>query len=598
MSEHAYTDVEPETDAPTVLFDGEAAEVDAETPPAPAKADPVASGKKADKKLKRAEEALVADTRAPRTPPSPEMTKLRNAEDQTLRELIENFGQAGSFRIGVKRRKPEEVRDPATGMLVTTAGHLTTLEEIIDEDWLLNKYGGGVYELTFRRRDARGSFVHAGSRTVTIAGSPNLVELPRSVTVPGAAGPAPAPAESGKFVDKALDMMGKQLERAQDRADAPRGTGASDALLTMMQKQLDQSNARYERLDQQLRDLSNKPPEVKPPEDTAQSRMLDKLIDQDTARLTAARMQHDSEIRMLKESALAEDKRLRDVAERDKQMMQIAHERELTSLRMSFDSTMTAHKSSYDTQLQAAKSSYDTQMRMSDAENRKLTGDIAELRAEVKELRAKKDKSILEQAKELEAIKDAIGGDSEEKSTADKVMDMVTNPDVFGAVAGMFSRNKPAEAAPQQAAPKQPQILMAPGGKRFTVGPDGQLYPLKRIKAAPPPGGQGVAPAAASGEETGEEAPPAPAPVPIPTVDPADLQKVIAFFESAYTGGQAPDVVAQRIRPYLTEEILTFTRDHGVDALLSKVARLPGSSPLAVQDGRNWIREVGKLLVG
>jgi len=39
-------------------------------------------------------------------------------------------------------------------------------------------------------------------------------------------------------------------------------------------------------------------------------------------------------------------------------------------------------------------------------------------------------------------------------------------------------------------------------------------------------------------------------------------------------------------------------RDHGVDGFMSKVAKLQSASPLASQAGRNWVRKVGKALVG
>ena len=64
---------------------------------------------------------------------------------------------------------------------------------------------------------------------------------------------------------------------------------------------------------------------------------------------------------------------------------------------------LTAARASYDTQLAAAKASFDTQKEIMSAENRRLDRENGELRGEVKELRAKKDKGLPEMAKEIEA---------------------------------------------------------------------------------------------------------------------------------------------------------------------------------------------------
>ncbi len=62
--------------------------------------------------------------------------------------------------------------------------------------------------------------------------------------------------------------------------------------------------------------------------------------------------------------------------------------------------------------------------------------------------------------------------------------------------------------------------------------------------------------------------------------------------------------MAQTGRSSIPTDILAWIRERhteqvsGVDLFMTKVAKLPGSSPLASQAGKNWLRAVGALLVG
>ncbi len=604
-TEYASTDAETEASAPLAMI----------TPPAdvdvlPDRTDKTeAKGPKSTKVLK--EDEADREPRAKRHAPAGPLRDLRTNEEKSLKELIESFGDTGNYRISVSRKEPTEARD-ATGKMVPCFGILAArLEKPIDEEYILNKYGGGVYELTFKRRDERGSFVHAGHRTVTIAGEPNLAELPRSVVqAAGTVAPTVAaqPPESEKLVGRAFDVLTDQLKQERSRSDSPRD-GGNDAVIRLMEGQLAAANKQAEQLRVEMRELANRPAPAPSAGDLVKDKLLDKLMDQDSARLQAVRMQYDSEIRTIKETSAANEQRLRDSFEREREHMRAAQEREIARLTQTHDLMIATIRASYEVSSTATKSAQDTNAKISDSEIRKLERENTELRAEVKELRLKKDKSLLEQAKEIEAVKEALGvGDDSDKTTFDKIVDIATNPDAMTAVAGMF-KQKPAEAAPAAQHPPRPQVYMGPGGKRFAVDPEsGQLVPLKRRR---PAAGPGVAAAQEAVEvaEDGEVAqqPTAPAEAPIPVVDPADLLRLIAFFENAYAGSQEPEVVAQGIRSRLPEEILGYLRDRvaehgvaqGVDVFLSKVAKLPSTSPLSAnQDGKNWIRKVGKALVG
>lgn len=540
---------------------------------------------------------------------SAELKKLTNQEDMGLRQLVESFGADGAYKIGIARRDPTEVQDPATGKLVTTGGHLATVEELIDEDWLLKRYGGGTYALTFKSKDQRGSFVTRTHRTVKIAGEPNLSAMPRSIAPQSAMAPAGPPPENEKLVTKAFDLMASQIAEERRRADhAPKDTGES-ALVRVLESQIAAQARQMDALRAELREMANKPAAAPSAGDQMKDKLLDKLIDQDSARLQSVRMQYESELRQVKEIAAANEQRLRDSFEREREQIRTAQERELSRLTQSHELMMATIRASYESTHTATKSSHETNLKITESEVRKLERDNDSLRAEVKELKARKDKGILEQVAEMEKIKEAFGLDGDnDKTTADKIIELATNPEAISAVAGMFQK-KEAAAPVAPPAPQQPQIFVGPGGKRFAVDPNsGQLIPLKRrVRQVAQHATEPAAEAAAT-EDLDIESQPAAQPVEptVPEVAPEDLAKLIAYFEGSYNGGQEPEIVAQSIRSRMPEDVLGYLRDRmaehgpaqGVDVFLAKVAKLPSTSPLSNQAGRNWVRKLCKALVG
>lgn len=561
---------------------------------------------------------------------SASLKAVKSKEDASLRDIIEALGEAGSYRIRVSRTEPDEARD-ATGKMVPTAGYLKTYEKEIDEEYLQRKYGGGTFVLEFKRRNAEGKYVLFTTRTIPIAGEPDTTNLPKSAqgVIAGGQG-APHAAEPASVVTKAMETMTGLLQDANARADrreaptAPAHNPAMDALLDMMKAQVKAANEQVAELRREMAEA--RVASVLPP-DTFKERMLDKMIDGDSARLQAVRMQYESELRTAKDNTIAEERRIREVFERDKQDLRMAHERELQTLRTSNESAMASLRSSHEIQLSAAKMSFETQTKLLESENRRLDRDNADLRVEVKDLRAKKDKTLLEQVKDVETIKEALGVGDDEKTNVDKVIEVATNPAAWEAVGNIFKKKdaaatqaaaaQAAAAQQQQAQPQREQVFRAPNGQRFKAV-NGELVPVKRARppqqpqrprtqvpatAAGAPAASGEAPAegAAEQEQPVEEQPE----VQLPTIDPDDLRMMVSLFESAFGGGQEPAVVAQGIRARMTEEVLAYLRDQitehgdrGVDMFVAKVVKLPSNSSLATQAGRNWIRKVGKELVG
>ncbi len=562
--------------------------VDAVPPPVLVTEEVTAPAKRVKSEAKESKEAKDGDDDEPTVPGkggalSPEMKAHKVNEERTLREIVEAFGDSTAYKIKVTRKSPQTVKDRATGKVHTTAGFLEHVEGIpIDESWLMDRYGGGKYELIFRDRDAKGRWKYAAQATIEIAGEPDLRALPGA-----GAEPAPSSGSSGEsptMAKAALDLMNEQLRRAEERAD--RGPAKTDdGMLDLMREQLRASRDELAMLRAEIRDAANRPP-PQTTDDRLKDRLFEKLVDGDSARITAVRTQFESEIRQIKDSFREDEKRLYDRFERERQDLRNAHERELALLRTTHDTALTSAKMSYETQLAAAKSSFDTQKEILKADNARLTRENERLADDVKELRAKKEKSLVETAKELETVKEALGlGDGEDRGWADKLADFASNPEAISAL-GQVIRGPGAQAvAPpvqQQAAPvrTKPRVVRdKTDGKKYIEHPNGTRQgPLPE---KPPAGAMGAPPAA-------------------PPIDPAVMSQMVVMLENAYSNGTDPDMVARTAKPHVSDSMLMLIRDvGGVDAFLSKVAKLPGSSPLlSTQAGRNWVRKVGKGLVG
>lgn len=505
---------------------------------------------------------------------SPEMKALRRTEDMAVKEIIESFGTDGAFKCRITRKEPDSCKD-ASGKIVTgLAGFLDWIKKPFDEEWIKTKYGGGTYELHFKRQGPKGGWVYGAQRDITIAGPPNLDEM----SLPATAQTTPTPTESPSLVKDMLAMAQKQVDKADERAaNAEKSGGSADApLLEFLREQMRTQAAMITELQRELRESATRVP-PKSSDETVRDKMFEKLIDGDSARLQAVRMQHESELRAVKEAAIENEKRIRDAFERDKQDMRMMHERELALVRSSTETMLASMKSNYEMSIQAVKSSFDTQKEIMKADNNRLDRDNGELRVEVKDLRAKKEKTIVEQVKDIQAVKDVMGlEDGESGGVGEKILDALTNPEVI-AEAGKLFRGAPA-APPAPPAPpvEQPaRVIRDSNGNRFVVK-NGQ------IRAVKPKAGPGS-------DESG-----------VPFIEPEMVKQVVGYLERACEAGTDPEIVAQSGKTYVPDPVLKAIRDMGgVDVFLQKVAKLPSSSPLSnSQAGRNWVRKVGKALVG
>lgn len=531
------------------------------------------------------DEPLATGTSPPGTPsdafPSrgaqaktPEMVAQRRLEDRNIIDWLGTMSGIGPIQIRLRRIKPKFLNGRKTD------GHLDTFDEFISEEDIRDRFGGGTYVMTVMKRNPQGSWVFHTSLNVEIAGEPRLDQLPgaEAIAAPGVAAAAAATRvaemherSESSAVDRMTSIMEKQLEKAESR-----GSGNIEQMRLFMRPleiQLESTARALEAANVALREQGKTP--VNPHQD----KLLDKLIDQDTARVAAITAQFQSEIRTIKESAREDEKRLRDQFQRDTDRMERQHERELANLKMANE--MTAN---------ASKLAHETNKSVLDSEIRRTERELTEMRAELKTLRERKDQSLLEKAKELQAVREALGDDDDdekEKGTLEKVVDIAVNSDKLMALAGRFMAPQDPAAAAAAAAAARPQIQAAaqPGkprvmrnrqGETFVIAADGTRVPVqpRRIAVA--------AQQAAAG---------------IPQVDPQQAEGARIYLEIAFVNKQDPSVVATSIRSAIPDGIMQAIRDTSVDEFLNKVAKLPGSSPLSTQAGRNWTRALGKALV-
>jgi len=532
---------------------------------------------------------------------SPTMTAIRNEEERSLKEWLDGLGQVGAFKVQLRREQPKHVR--VNGRDVKTEGFLETYDHSIDEEFIQKEHGGGTYAIKVTRRGANGSYKYEPGlhRTITIAGDPSLERLPSSTPAAGAA-PAPTqPAEGLGFVKETFGVLTKEIDRLHERSErkepvVPKGIDPA------LQVVLDQMRRDADRRDKEVGELRvelARARDTKPAEDPIKDKILGSLIDGESGRIAALRLTHDSELRQIKDATVAEQSRRDDRHERDVAALRAGHEREIATMKASYEREIAALRQTHEVTSAISTQSSNLQLKVLENDNKRLERELDALRIEVKDLRARKDKTIVEQAKDLETIKDALGLDSGDKTNFDKLLEVVSSPAaaefVGRIVGGKETAAATTTAATAQAAGPSRTLVQAADGQKYwhvTDGKGGQrLVPAKKkpkvIPAIVNPDGTVATPE-----------------IVLPEIDPTQIAVVVGYLERAFASRQEPEVVAQSGRTTVPEEILTWIRTHdteqvsGVDLFMSKVAKLPGTSPLLSQAGKNWLRKVGKALVG
>lgn len=528
------------------------------------------------------------------TKDSASIKAIRAAEDEGLRSALDQLGKEGTYKIRVKRISPEWFDDPRSGKRVQVNGTLKTYTQSIDEDYIQSAHGGGRFQLTFLRLHPSGSFRIFTSRTVDIAGDPRLDDIPRTLAAPQAA-PAAA-GESPGLVKEAFSVLRDQLDRAESRGrDDHKGIDpAVQMMLDQMRRDAERRDAELAALRRDLAEARN----TKPAEDPLKDKLLDTMLTGERGHVESLRLRYEAEVRQAKDAAVENERRILDRHDREMAQLNDRHERDMSERRNAHEREINAMRTASETAGLALKSSFDMQVKLLEADLRRLERDNAELRSEVKDLRLRKDKTIVETAKELQGVKEALGlgeGEGAEKSSFDKILEAASTPAAVEAfqkiIGGVGGGGKAQPEAPAQARQVRQEIVRDPSGKTFLKVTDGNTQRLIPAKKKPK-----VIPATQNADGTVQPA------IELPEVDEASVAQVVGYLEKAFSNRVEPAVVAQSGKSLVPEPILTWIRNNdgdvsGVDLFMSKVAKLPSTSPLATLAGQNWLRKVGKALI-
>lgn len=521
--------------------------------------------------------------------------------DEDVRSWIRSLGLKTPLKIELVRKYPKRHRGKPI------EGTIETFDEPIDEDDIRDLHGGGTYVLRIKTPDAKGRYVYKTQRQIKIAGGPKTKHLDHGDDE-----------DDSRKGDPVADRMMRLIE--DQIADGKKGSTDTYAMLQAAMAPMNEQNAALreelrelrsavERKDSQILQLMTKEPDT-----SRQDKLLELTLTNKDRDVNELRARYEDEIRKTREDHRAEMQRERE-----------RHADEIKELRRDAARQVEMAQKFSEQHASVSKTSYDGQiagLNRTIAEKdeliRQLRDEIKDLRAEMKTLQEKKDKGALDQLQEVARIKETfgelgfLGGDDEEKKGAlDRLL--AAGEPIIGRI---LEAQRPQQAAAQGGAapaalPAAPQgEQSAPGGviqlpadtpadqlppENVPIKlPDGSRYVRVGMQLRPyDPGEVRRRRAAAAASGRGGQAAPA---RPKRQIDESEIRKAATYLEQALENGHDPHTVANSVRGVIAGDLLDYIRDEGIDDLL-KSARLDIGSPLKTQRGKEFVREIGRILV-
>lgn len=538
------------------------------------------------------------------------VSEMERDDQITLRAWMDSFASDTPMRCVIVREKP---RVGPNGE--NLGGTLETVTEKFDEEYLSEMHGGGTYLLKVQKQDARGSFIFWRSRTVHIAGEPkrNGQVLEKASGHPAAGSDTPmAQIALGVLKDDARTSRERadRLEREQRERDRERAGGLDvDALRAITEPLHAQLRAAQEAA-AAAQQAALQAAATPPPRDEFRDRMMERMLDGESARIAALRTQFESEMRQRDEHHRAEISRLNDRHDREVAAMEKRHERDLEMTSRMHGSEGRARDIATEARLEAMK-----------AENDRLNRELAEARGRIGALELKKDQSISDKIDEINKLKELVGdGDGgDAPAWYEKVVGALGSTPAIVGLLDKIGGNGGQGSPPAQIGGMPAQRALPPPGQPFQ-GEDGNVYvrdgagnvrqidpnvvrqrlalaaarKRRRAEAAEPPPPGGEAGEAAAVAEAAGVMPPAP---PMRKPAASEVGMAVKFMESAIQNGTAPEAFAATARSMIPTDILVYIQHVGIDEFLNKVAVLEPGSPLTTQRGRNFARAVARVLL-
>ena len=508
--------------------------------------------------LDKMNEAAKPRPRPEPLPRSPANTQKQGNEDSTVADWLKSFsGQ--QVRITLVRTYPEfhNGRD--------VSGVLDHFDELIDEEYIKSRYGGGKFQIKAQTIQDNGQWRYAGARTVKIAGDPLTTG---NMFQPRDEGEQSIPVgPDNSVVERAMAMSERIAQEERRRAERieesahNRTAGLSEGTVALMIKpyeaqvialtsQLIAKDQQLAEKERTIQDLMNRRP------DTSRSdSLLETVIKGESTKIDGLRLQFDSERRMLLESARDSERRIQERHDYEMKNKDEALAREVKNLERAFEGRAESMKGGFEARLEAKDN------RLKDLE-RALT----KCETELVELRARKEQGPLEQMKHIAEFKEMAdqfmntGKDDEEDetSTFERVMGKVMESPVVQAV-GQRIVNGPAPTPLQQAQVRVQQRRLAAAEQA----------------AAEPPKPKG----------------------PLDGIDPQVIAGAVSYMEAAVANNVPPATFAQSIRSQMPPSLLDAIQKMGIDTFLEALG-LSDGSPLATQVGRTYARKVARALAG
>jgi hypothetical protein len=509
--------------------------------------------------------------RPPRPAPEPINTSAKmvgKADDLSVADWLKNSFSGASVKISVHRTAPETWVVNGRGRQIS--GVLDTYDEFFDEDFLKERYGGGKFQIKIQQLSPNGKWQFAGARTIKIAGDPKITNELFELNNPKENETTIPLAQNDDVTKQAMSMTQmltqqalERAERAEARMNDSANKGMDPTMLVLLTEPfklqiqtLSNLLAEKEKViaekDRQIHELSSRKPDT-----TLQDTLIGKMYDGESSKLESIRTQFESERRMLLQSHADEIKRIEGRFDIDKQFLHEAHRREIKTL-----------ETNYEGRIKALETSFEGRLDSKDTRIKDLERQITRSDAELSELRAKKDKSPIDQMRDLvqirEAFSEVLGSgkdDEDEPSTAEKIIGAIAeNPIVRGIGERIASGQAPVQQNPAPSQRVQPR----------------RVAPKPPIQSAslPAPASSGLPPG----------------------ISQTELSGAIMYMEAAIQSGTDPAMFAQSVRNSIPKGIIDAIRDQGIDAFLDG-AKIDGNSPLSSQVGRSWIRRVAKILL-
>lgn len=480
--------------------------------------------------------------------------EILEEKDQTLKEYLESLSSGeNSIRIHLHRLVPRNWKGH------NIAGKTDVYEEPIDEETIKEQWGGGQYQLKIQMPSSDGKWKFVAHKNIKIAGDPIIRSL---------VGEEDSPANSSPVVSEDAGVAKAALQMVKEMSSRPQGDGGMSAAISIMQRQLETMQNELRRKEERLAQPS-----------TA-DKLVEKMIDSESTRIEAIRMQHQSEINAIRERNASDLDRIHAMYQTQINTLIESHKREIAGLAQSNMFQLDMLKNSHQMMDEAHK-----------RENNHLNRELTAAKTELERLRGEKVKTPFEMLNEVTKLKDAFqiltpeaeAGEAQPTSAVERILTGALAPLIEGIGSRIAEGPGVPGAAPQRQMTEQEQVEAAlpvnqpvklPDGRVVVRKEDGSIHQVQRKKkpTVEVKGGSNV------------------------VLDPKELTIAIRFMENSI--GTDPKVFAASVRNMIPVSVQTaLARDSkGVDHFLDEVANLEPGSKLSSQTGRDWVREVVKHL--